>query len=242
MIIYPAIDLRDGKCVRLYQGNYDAETIYSDDPINVAKQYLSAGAEWIHVVDLDGASQAEKNQSILVNQLLTLTGVKIQIGGGIRSKSQIQSLLDSGASRIILGSLAVKEPDSVFEWLKYFGPEKIMLALDVVINKDNVAHVAIDAWRKVTEISIFDLIEFYLRVGLKHILCTNISLDGTLDGPDYALYERLLERFPSLLLQASGGICSLENIRKLREMNVSGAIIGRALYENQLTLSEVLSC
>ena len=242
MIIYPAIDLLKGKCVRLYQGDYQRETIYSSDPFKTAKTFTSDGASWLHIVDLDGANNPAQNQRPLISELIKANDVKVQTGGGIRMKSQVKDLLVQGVERVIVGSMAVTNRDEVAGWFKYFGAERLVLALDVVVNPDKQPMVAINGWKKTSEYSLYDLVDYFKPVGLRHLLCTNISLDGTLNGPDYALYDSLLERFPFLVLQASGGIQSVSDIICLRNKQLGGAIIGRALYENKFTLREVLSC
>lgn len=242
MNIYPAIDLLNGQCVRLYQGDYQRETIYSDDPFAVAKEFVSDGASWLHIVDLDGAKDPDQNQASLIAELIKANNVKVQTGGGIRTKSQIVNLLEQGVERVIIGSMAVKKLEEVSEWFKYFGAERLVLALDVIVNANKQPMVSVNAWQNISEYSLYDLIDFYKIVGLRHLLCTNITLDGTLNGPDYVLYDALIDRYPFLMLQASGGIQSLLDITMLNEKRLSGAIIGRALYEKKLTLREVLSC
>jgi phosphoribosylformimino-5-aminoimidazole carboxamide ribotide isomerase len=240
MIIYPAIDLRKSQCVRLYQGNYAAETIYSDDPLAMANKFIQSGAKWIHVVDLDAAANPEKNQVSMVVDIIRKSGVNIQTGGGIRDASQIEFLLQQGASRVIIGSMAVQEIEKVKEWISEFGPEKIVLALDVMVQK-NAWMVTFNAWKNMSEYTLFDLLEDYISSGLKHVLCTNIVRDGTLIGPDFNLYSELLARFPMLSLQASGGIQCLRDIQALRAQGLAGAIVGRALYENKINLNEAIS-
>jgi phosphoribosylformimino-5-aminoimidazole carboxamide ribotide isomerase len=242
MIIYPAIDLRKGKCIRLYQGDYQRETVYSSDPFAMARAFVSDGACWLHIVDLDGAKDPNQSQISLISELIKANEVNVQTGGGIRTKSQVENLLERGAERIIVGSMAVTNREEVAKWFKHFGADRLVLALDVIVNANKQPMVAVNAWQNMSEYLLYDLIDYYKMVGLKHLLCTNISLDGTLNGPDYALYDSLLERFPFLTLQASGGIQSLSDIAALRENKLGGAIIGRALYENKFTLREVLSC
>jgi phosphoribosylformimino-5-aminoimidazole carboxamide ribotide isomerase len=242
MMVYPAIDLRKGKCIRLYQGDYQRETVYSLDPFAMAKTFVSDGANWLHIVDLDGAKNPNQSQTALISELISANSVKIQTGGGIRSKSQVKKLLEQGAERIIVGSMAVKNRTEVAEWFKYFGANKIVLALDILFNSSKQPMVAVNAWQEVSEYSLYDLIDYYREFCLTHLLCTNISLDGTLNGPDYFLYDSLLKRFPFLALQASGGIQSLSDVMTLRDKKLSGAIVGRALYENKFSLREALSC
>ncbi|CAL7959166.1 1-(5-phosphoribosyl)-5-((5-phosphoribosylamino)methylideneamino)imidazole-4-carboxamide isomerase [Gammaproteobacteria bacterium] len=242
MIIYPAIDLRGGKCVRLYQGDYARATIYNTDPISMVKTFVASNANWLHIVDLDAAKNPEHNQSALITELIKIGGIQVQTGGGIRTKEQVKKLLDQGAARVVIGSLSVTNPKEITEWFRLFGPEKLALSLDVVPDENKQPMIAINAWQNITQYSLFELVKYYQVAGLCHVLCTNVTLDGTLNGPDYSLYENLLACFPFLNLQASGGIQSLSDVKHLREKGLSGAIIGRALYENKFTLSEVLAC
>lgn len=242
MIIYPAIDIKNAKCVRLYQGDFARETIYSIDPIAIAKKFAANGAAWTHIVDLDGAKDPERNQLSLISEIIKETSINIQVGGGIRTKSQVESLLNIGAKRVVIGSMAVNKPDEVLSWLSDFGPDHLVLALDVIYNNSNQPMITSNAWRNVSHYSLVEMIQFYESSGLTHVLCTNISLDGTLSGPDYELYNQLIKKFPQLCVQASGGIQSINDITLLKEQGLSGAIVGRALYENNFTLSEVLRC
>ncbi len=241
MIIYPAMDLRKGACVRLYQGDYQRETVYSADPFEILKSYVSQGASWLHLVDLDGAKNPAQNQFSLITELIQTNEIKVQIGGGIRSQAQIKNLFACGAARVVIGSLAVTNQREVAEWLKYYGPERIVLAFDVTI-QNNQPLLAIEGWQKITAYSLYDLIEFYQTFGLSRLLCTNISLDGTLQGPDFELYDTILKRYPFLKLQASGGIRSLSDLKRLRQNKLNAAIIGRALYENKIKLEEAFTC
>lgn len=242
MIIYPAIDLRKGQCIRLYQGDYNRETVYHSDPFAMAQYFISQGAHWLHVVDLDGAQNPEANQIDLISAIIKRNNVRIQTGGGIRTKAQVKNLLDKGAARVIIGSLAVKNQKEVKEWFNFFGADRIVLALDIITNANSQYSVATNAWQNISDYSLYDLVESYQSVGLTHLLCTNIALDGTLNGPDFNLYDNLSNKFPWLNLQASGGIHSLSDVITLRENKLHGAIIGRALYEKKFTLSEALSC
>ncbi|MDP3560986.1 MAG: 1-(5-phosphoribosyl)-5-[(5-phosphoribosylamino)methylideneamino]imidazole-4-carboxamide isomerase [Legionellaceae bacterium] len=241
MIIYPAIDIRAGKCVRLYQGNYSKETVYSDTPIDAAKQFLDKGATWLHLVDLEGAKNPSANQASLIKELLRLIPINIQVGGGIRTESQIDAYFEAGARRVVIGSLAIESPQLVETWLKQYGAERIVLAFDV--NFDGVTPIVMtQAWQKLTDIALFDVVRRFADIGTKHILCTDICRDGALNGPNINLYQQMLARFPELSIQASGGIGELDDVRVLKNLNVSGAIMGRALYEKKFDLSEALSC
>jgi phosphoribosylformimino-5-aminoimidazole carboxamide ribotide isomerase len=209
----------------------------------MAKTLISNGASWLHLIDLDGAKNPKQNQIELIMRLINQNNnISIQTGGGIRTKSHIKKLIHQGAVRIIIGSQAVTNKNEVAKWFNYFGPERLVLALDVIFKDNTKPMIAINGWQKISEYTLYDVIEFYKSLGLIHLLCTNIALDGTLHGPDYALYKELLEKYPFLKLQASGGIQSLSDINTLREMQLSGVIIGRALYEKKFTLSEALTC
>lgn len=242
MIIYPAIDLRDGKCVRLYQGDYQRETIYHNDPFSMIKTFESEGAQWLHMIDLDGAKDPQKNQFDLISELIKKSSASVQTGGGIRFEEQVQTLLDAGAARVIIGSLAVRKPEEVSHWFRVFGTEQLVLAVDVMVHENQEPHIAIDAWQTKSDHTLFGLLEYYMHAGLKHIVCTDITRDGTLMGPNIDLYKMLGDRFPALQVQASGGIQSLEDLQLLRANHLAGAISGRALYENKFTLREALTC
>lgn len=242
MIIYPAIDLRGGRVVRLTEGKFDQEKSYGDDPLAIAKGFRVAGATWLHVVDLDGAKDPAKRQTPLVEKLVRESGLRVQTGGGIRTASQVAALLNAGVQRVIVGSLAVREPDLVRGWLKSFGPEKIVLSPDVRLDGAGVPRVAAGGWQETTGVALEDVLAGYLPAGLVHILCTDINRDGRLTGPNTALYAALVKKFPSLQIQASGGVASLDDLRALRATGTAGAIVGRALYERKFTLREALTC
>jgi len=240
MEIYPAIDLRNGDCVRLYQGDFAQVTTYSSKPLEIAKLYANQGAKWLHVVDLDGTKNHHKTQLPIIQQLLVSNKLKIQYGGGVRTKEQIKNLLNLGITRVAIGSLALKEPHVAKQLLDEFGPEKIVIACDVVF-KNNEPYIAICGWQEISNIKLFDLIADYQHSGLKHVLCTDISRDGTLNGPNIDLYADILQHHPNLQIQASGGIANLVDLKSLGKIPVAGAIIGRALYEKKFTLQEALT-
>jgi phosphoribosylformimino-5-aminoimidazole carboxamide ribotide isomerase len=242
MIIYPAIDLRGGRCVRLNEGKFADETVYGTDPLAVARDFAAAGAEWLHVVDLDGAKDPARRQTALVQSLARESRLKVQTGGGIRDAAQVETLLAAGASRVIVGSLAVREPALVREWLARFGPDKIVLALDVRLDAAGTPLVALAGWQASSGKALDTVLAGFIPVGLLHVLCTDISRDGLLQGPNFALYAGLGRRFPSLQVQASGGVASLDDLRRLRAEGSAGAITGRALYEKKFTLQEALAC
>lgn len=241
MIIYPAIDIRGGNCVRLYQGNYAQETIYSDSPQDMANQFFAKGAAWLHLVDLDGAKNPDANQAVLIKKLLQSVPIAIQVGGGIRHEKQLEAYFASGAARVVIGSLAIESQETVVTWMKKYGAERFVLAFDVLF-AENKPYVMTQAWQKVNNIVLFDVIAYFIDHGLQHILCTDITRDGVLNGPNRDWYQRLVSQFPTLAIQASGGISSLDDIRHLKNSGLAGTITGRALYENKFDLSEALSC
>ena len=242
MIIYPAIDLRGGRVVRLTEGKFDQEKSYGDDPLSVAKKFAAAGAAWLHVVDLDGAKDPSQRQTALVEKIVRGSGLRVQTGGGIRDETQISGLLAAGVERVIVGSLAAREPVRVRGWLQRFGAEHIILSPDVRLDGDGTPRVAAAGWQESTGLALDDFLHSYLPAGLIHILCTDISRDGKLTGPNSALYAQLVKRFPSLQIQASGGVSSLDDLRALQTTGSAGAIVGRALYEKKFTLQEALAC
>ncbi len=239
MYIIPAIDLRHQKCVRLYQGDYAQETIYAEDPLIIAQQFQNAGSHWLHVVDLDGAKDPEAHQRQLIEKIQKNTQLKIQTGGGIRTEEQVQALFAVGVKRIIIGSLAVKEPDLIKTWMHTYGADRFVLALDVdKVHEDYF--IALHGWQEKSNQKLFDFLERFMQAGLIHALCTDISRDGTLKGPNVALYQAILQRYPTLQLQASGGVSSLEDLIALSEKKLAACIIGRALYEGKFTLDEAI--
>ncbi len=241
MNIYPAIDLKSGKCVRLYQGSYNHVTQYDENPITQATSFAAQGAKTLHVVDLDGAKEGAPVNLDLIVKIKAAAGANIQSGGGIRTKKQANTILTAGIDRIIVGSIAISKPDEIKGWIAEFGPEKIVLALDIRLDELNVPKLALHGWLTPSEKSLWDLIEEYQNSGLKHVLCTDIGKDGTLSGPNFSLYQECVQRYPDILFQASGGISQLQDLQELSKIPVSGAIIGKALYENKFTLLQAIS-
>lgn len=242
MIIYPAIDLRGGRVVRLTEGKFDQEKTYGTDPLAVARDFKAAGATWLHVVDLDGTKDPTRRQTPLVQQLARESGLLVQTGGGIRDEAQVEALLASGAQRVIVGSLAVREPARVKGWFARFGAPRIILSPDVRLDAAGTPRIAAAGWQETTGVALDDFLHDYLTAGLQHILCTDISRDGKLTGPNTALYAQLVQKFPSLQIQASGGVSSLDDLRALQPTGAAGVIVGRALYEKKFTLQEALAC
>jgi phosphoribosylformimino-5-aminoimidazole carboxamide ribotide isomerase len=240
MIIYPAVDLYKGNCIRLFCGDFNQQTFYSNDPIEVANNYADAGAKFLHVVDLDGARQGCLVQHDLIIQMQCKSNLKIQMGGGIRNRESIEKLLNHGISRVILGSVAVNEPLLVKKWLDQYGAERIVLAFDVKINEKGEPILATQGWKNLSTKILWDLLDEY-SLTAKHVLCTDISRDGTLQGPNKSLYQACALRYPKINFQASGGIQSLKDLQSLNQISMAGVIVGKALYEKKFSLSEAIS-
>ncbi|QGM29289.1 1-(5-phosphoribosyl)-5-[(5-phosphoribosylamino)methylideneamino]imidazole-4-carboxamide isomerase [Psychrobacillus sp. FSL K6-2843] len=236
--VYPAIDMKGGKCVRLYQGDYDQETIYGESPFEMAKKFANEGATWIHLVDLDGAKDGEKIHANEVIRIANELPVKVQIGGGIRSKEDVSYYLDNGVSRVIIGSLAISQPELVAELIEEYGGDRIVIGLDA---KDGM--VATHGWLETSGKSAVEVGQYFASKGAKHVIFTDIATDGTLQGPNLKANKELAEA-TGLSIIVSGGISSLEDIGAVAELakisSVSGVITGKALYNNRFTLSDAL--
>ena len=239
MNIIPAIDLKDGKCVRLLQGDFDKTTEYSNDPAQVARQFAALAANSLHIVDLDGARYGEQHNKEIVAAIADESELSIQLGGGIRDTETVASWLDAGVSRCVIGSLAITQPDSVKAWLARFGGDSIVLALDVKIDAHNEPIVTTHGWTQDSEATLFESIEDFLSAGLKHVLCTDVSRDGAMAGPNLELYQRIMQTYPELQLQASGGIRHLQDLEALRQLGVPAAISGRALLDGKISAEEI---
>lgn len=234
MIILPAIDLKNGKVVRLKQGDFNQETVYSNNPIEIAKQFEKAKAKWLHIVDLDGASQKENRNLEIIKDIRENTSLSIQTGGGIRTIDDVKRLLDLNIDRVIIGTLAVKEPELLKNIVKKFGSEKILISIDARDGK-----VATSGWLEESEVEVIDFAKELEKIGIKYILYTDIKRDGMLSGPDLEGLKELKEN-TSLNIIASGGISSLKDIEKLNELDFYGVITGQALYTNQFDLKEAI--
>lgn len=241
-MIIPAIDLIDGQVVRLYQGDYDQKTNYQTSAQERQKIYANAGAKVMHFVDLDGAKDSSKRQLSTLKTVVNHESMIIQVGGGIRNKEDVEQLLELGANRVVIGSLAIKQPALIREWLIEFGAEKIVLALDVKIDEQGNKTLPTHGWIEDSGVNLEDLLESYIEVGLKHVLCTDISKDGTLTGTNVDLYTELCQQYPSIAWQASGGIGNLDDIKALIPTGVEGVILGRSLLEGKFTVEEAIAC
>ncbi len=238
MIILPAIDIRDGKCVRLLQGDYDKETIYADNPVTQAKKWENEGGEIIHLVDLDGAKEGFSVNLSIIKNICNTVNIPCELGGGIRSIQNIKDMLDAGVSRVILGTIALKNPAIVKKAIEKFGAEKIVVGIDA---KDGM--VAINGWRETTNTKALSIAKEFVAMGLERIIYTDIATDGMMQGPNFAEIATLCDTVPSCKIIASGGVSSVENVIKLKELNkvnLEGAIVGKALYDGSVSLEELL--
>lgn len=240
LTVIPAIDLREGRVVRLKQGDYAQQTIYEFDPRTLAKRYAHAGAEWLHLVDLDGA-RGGSLENLAVIESIARDGMRVQAGGGVRSEADVQRLFDAGVSRVVVGSLAIREPERVAGWLSTQGAERITLALDT-LQQDGAWRLPSAGWTATESRTLDELAPWYAMRGARHLLCTDIHRDGMLAGFNLELYRHLATTVPALAVQASGGVRSLDDIRAAREAGAKGVILGRALLEGRFTVEEALAC
>ena len=243
MIIYPAIDLIDGACVRLQQGDFQRQSDYAVDAVELATQYAAAGADWLHVVDLD-AARGRAVQLELIARLADIDGLQVQSGGGVRTSGDIDQRLAAGIARVIVGSVCVRQPHQFIDWLQQFGADKLVAALDVRRQQRHGKDVwvpAVAGWEEDSDSDLFVLLQHLVAAGLQHVLCTDIDRDGMLSGPNLELYAQIRQRFPELQLQASGGVHALSDLADLQQLDMHGVIIGKALLEGHFTLSQALA-
>lgn len=238
--LIPAIDLRGGQCVRLYQGRFDAETVYDDDPARVLRRYRELGARYVHVVDLDGARAGTQGNREAIERLARLCpDVRLQVGGGIRTREVAQAMFALGVARVVVGSVAVTQPDEVRLWLREFGPDRVVLAFDVRVDANGTPRLATHGWEAQTDASLWDAVRDYAAAGATHVLCTDVARDGALSGPNLALYAEGVRRFPAIAWQASGGVASGADLRALATTGASAVISGRALLEGRIPDQEL---
>ena len=235
MRIIPAIDVIDGKCVRLTQGDYAQKKVYNENVLEVAKTFEDAGLKYLHLVDLDGAKNGKVVNWKAIESVCSGTNLAVDFGGGIKTQEEIKRLFDTGVLQVNLGSIAVKDPALVQGWIETFGTEKIILSADVKNEK-----IAIGGWLEDSSIALTDLINDYLKKGITYITCTDISTDGMLQGPNVGLYKKMLKTFPSIKLIASGGVSGMEDIVKLKQTGVDGVIVGKAIYEGRVSLKALV--
>lgn len=234
MKIIPAIDIINGKAVRLTKGDYDQKKEYADQPVEVAKTFASAGITHLHVVDLDGAKAQKPENLTVLHEITSQTALQVDFGGGVKSNESLKAVLDAGAQQVTAGSIAVKNETLVKEWISTYGAEKIILGADVVNEQ-----IAISGWQEDSGLALIPFIEKYLEAGICYCICTDVSKDGMLQGPAFGLYKRLMKTFPSLKLIASGGVAQMDDLKQLRDEGLYGAIVGKAYYEGNITLEEL---
>jgi phosphoribosylformimino-5-aminoimidazole carboxamide ribotide isomerase len=236
MRIIPAIDLIEGKCVRLSQGDYNSKKIYHEDPLAVAQSFEDAGLQYLHLVDLDGAKAGRVTNWKVIESITTHTALRVDFGGGVKTRDEIEKLLNFGIEQVNLGSIAIKDRLKVFDWISSFGSQKIILSADVKNEK-----IAISGWQEDSSVHITDLIQDYLDHGLQYVTCTDISTDGMLKGPNIELYQKLLRHFPAIKLVASGGVSEMADLAALKKIGVDGVIIGKAIYEGRIQIHELVT-
>ena len=233
MRIIPAIDIIDGKCVRLSKGDYSAQKTYNENPLEVAKAYEDHGIEYLHLVDLDGAKSKHIVNDKVLETIATKTNLKIDFGGGLKTDEDLRIAFESGAKQITGGSIAVKDPDTFTAWIDHYGAEKIILGADV-----KGEYIATDGWLETSDQSLFDFLAHYQTKGIQHTICTDISKDGMLQGPSFDLYQKILSETEVKLI-ASGGISQFDELPRLADMGCEGTIIGKAIYENRISLKQL---
>lgn len=234
MEVIPSIDIRGGRCVRLYQGDYDKETVFSDDPVQMARRWQDEGGERLHVVDLDGAATGEPANLPIVRNILDALSIPVQVGGGIRSADAVRQFIEAGADRVVLGTAAVRDPDMVHEICRDLGSERVIVAADARDGK-----VAVEGWREGTSVKASDLIADMEKLGVVRFLYTDISRDGAMTQPNFQAYRELVACTRGAVI-ASGGVSSIDHLRELAEIGAEGAILGSALYRGALELSEAV--
>ncbi len=234
MRIIPAIDIIDGKCVRLSKGDYNTKIIYNEYPIEVAKQFEAHGIQYLHLVDLDGAKSSQIVNHKILEQIASQTSLKIDFGGGLKSDNDLRIAFESGANQITGGSIAVKNPELFQEWISKYGSDKIILGADA-----NNQKVAISGWLEESKEDLIPFIQNYQEKGIQYVICTDIAKDGMLQGPSFNLYDKILQQNNGIKLIASGGISTFDELPKLAELGCEGTIIGKAIYENRISLKEL---
>lgn len=234
MRIIPAIDIIEGKCVRLSKGDYNTKKVYNENPLEVAKEFEDHGIEYLHLVDLDGAKSKQIINYKILEQIASKTNLKIDFGGGLKSDNDVKIAFNSGASQITGGSIAVKNSEVFKTWILKYGHERIILGADC--HNENIA---VSGWQEESELKVLPFIKDYHSKGISYVICTDISKDGMLEGPAFELYKSILKENPDIQLIASGGVSSLKDLEKLKNLGCEGAILGKAIYENRISLKEL---
>ena len=240
--VYPALDIRDGRVVRLLQGDYARETRYGDDVLPRAQAFADAGAQWMHLVDLDAAKAGGYTLAALLGQISRQTGLQVQTGGGVRSREDVARILDAGAARVVVGSLAVRDSATVIGWLQEFGTNRLTIALDTRQDAAGVWQLPVHGWTETAEATLDQLATQYAQAGLQHLLCTDIARDGMLSGPNMGLYAHLRALAPQLQVQVSGGARNLADVAAAKAAGCAGIVLGKALLEGHLDLKDALAC
>ncbi len=238
MELLPAIDIRNGRCVRLLRGDFEKVTLYEVDPVELAKKYFNLGANWLHVVDLDGAQIGSPKNLSTIKMISNIAGLKVQLGGGIRSTSHVTEALNY-VDRVVIGSLALLKPMLVKKWLKDLDSDRFCLALDINLDTDGTPYVATHGWTKNSDHTLWALLESYSETSLKHVLCTDVARDGALLGPNVTLYRECVDRYPHIDFQASGGVRDVDDLHMLKKTGVAYAISGKALLEQRFSKEEM---
>lgn len=240
--LYPALDIRNGQVVRLLQGDYAQQTTYGDDPLPRAQAFAASGASWMHLVDLDAARAGGYTLAPLLAQIASNTSLKLQTGGGVRGRDDVARILDAGAGRVVVGSLAVRQPEQVLAWLDEFGADRLTIALDTRQGDDGVWRLPVHGWTETADVTLDELATRYAQAGMKHLLCTDIARDGMLSGPNIGLYAHLSKLLPGVAVQASGGVRDVNDVAAAKAAGCGGAVLGKALLEGCLQLEEALAC
>jgi len=240
MHLLPAIDIRGGRCVRLLKGDFGMESRYDVQPTDLAKRYAAMGADWLHVVDLDGAASGEPVNLALIREMQAATEIHIQLGGGVRNRDSLERALDV-AHRVVIGSLAVTDPSLVEAWLDEFGAQRLTLALDVRIDKNGVPYLTTHGWQRESKMTLWDALSRFQASGVAHVLCTDVSKDGALMGPNFELYRECVQRWPGIEFQASGGVRGVDDLNALARTGIPRAVSGKALLEGRLSEEEISS-
>jgi len=238
MQLIPAIDIRDGACVRLLRGDFEQVTHYSANPVDLAEHYRELGAAWLHIVDLDGAKSGSPQNLDLIRQMSAGGRMRIQLGGGIRDEQSLEAAL-AVADRVVLGSLAVDSQSLVLNWLETFGADRFTLGFDVRFDADEVPRVTTHGWTRDTNLSLADAIDTYAEAGLQHVLCTDVDKDGAMTGPNFELYSRSARQWPAIEIQASGGVRNVSDLEQLDVCGAAAAISGKALLDGEFTTEEI---
>jgi phosphoribosylformimino-5-aminoimidazole carboxamide ribotide isomerase len=239
MELIPAIDLKGGRCVRLYKGDFAAETVYADDPALILEKYRELGASRVHIVDLDGAKDGTQANFAKIEDLAKRATMKLQVGGGLRTLDRVKQLFDRGVQRAVIGSIAINDPKTVLTWLETVSPDSLVLALDVRLDASRQPWLTTHGWLETSNVLLWEAVERFAAHGLRHVLCTDVSRDGAMTGPNVDLYAEAVRRFPNVQWQASGGVSNANDLQSLRQCGVAAVISGKAMLENSIPVEEL---